>query len=65
MTIDPGGIAEICMATAAIGLGGVVFRTAVLLGKVESRLTAHEKRDEEIQGLALAEIRELREAMTR
>ena len=65
MTIDLGAIAETCMAMAAVGLGGVVWRTAVLVSKVETRLTDHENRDAEIQGLALAEIRELREAMTR
>ena len=65
MTIDLGAIAETCMALAAVGLGGVVWRTAVLVGKLETRITAHEKQDGEIQGLALAEIRELREAMTR
>lgn len=62
MTIDMNAVATTAMALAASGLGTVVWRTAVLQAKTATQLDAHQKHDDELFALCLAEIREVREA---
>ena len=53
-------VAQACTAAARLGVGKTVWSTSTALAALSASFIAHEKRDEELDGLMLEEIRELR-----